>query len=307
VSRPWLSVIVPTYNGAEFLPAALNSIIEQHESDLEVIAVDDGSTDATRSILAEFAARLPLTVIERRVGNWVSNTNLGIERATGKWISFLHQDDLWRPGRLTALRPVTADGPALILHTADFINRRGQRVGRWRCPLPPTSPPVATVARLLVQNFVPLPTALFRREDALRVGLLEPKLWFTADWDFWLKLAALGPTRYLPSSLAAFRLHPQSQTVARTSRSAELREQYQAVFDAHWTIWRDRLANPRCVAAAAELSREVNVALAARHYGDTVNWKRLLRAMASGPATWAFFLRNSRIVERAISRLRARL
>jgi glycosyltransferase involved in cell wall biosynthesis len=49
------------------------------------------------------AGRLPLTILYRRVGNWVENTNLGIERANGDWITFLHQDDLWRPGRLAAV------------------------------------------------------------------------------------------------------------------------------------------------------------------------------------------------------------
>jgi hypothetical protein len=310
VSRPWLSVIMPTYNGADYLPDALSSVLQQGDPDLEVIAIDDGSTDATPSILADFAGRLPLTIFNRRVGNWVENTNLGIERASGDWITFLHQDDLWRPGRLAALRSAVNSDAALILHAADFVDRRGRRVGRWRCPLQTHrggSPPTTTVSRLLVQNFVPLPVALLRRADALRVGALDPKLWFTADWDFWLKLAALGSTRYLPESLAAFRLHPQSQTVARTSRSAELRDQYQTVFDAHWPIWRDRLLRPKRVESAARLSREVNAALAARQYGESISWKPLLRAMAVGPATWGFYLHNSRIWERATSRLRARL
>jgi GT2 family glycosyltransferase len=310
VSRPWLSVIMPTYNGAEYLRDALSSVLEQRDSNLEVIAIDDGSTDATPSILADLAGRLPLTVLNRRVGNWVANTNLGMEHASGDWITFLHQDDLWRPGRLAALRSALDSDAALVLHAADFVDRRGRRVGRWRCPLPTDrggTPPMTTASRLLVQNFVPLPVALFRRTDALSVGGLNPELWFTADWDFWLKLAALGSTRYLPESLAAFRLHPQSQTVARTSRSAELREQYRIVFDAHWALWRDRVPNPKRIAASAKLSREINVALAARHYGESVDWKPLMRAMAVGPATWTFYLRNSRIGERAIGRLRARL
>jgi glycosyltransferase involved in cell wall biosynthesis len=301
---------MPTYNGADYLADALSSVLEQRDPNLEVIAIDDGSTDATPSILADFADRLPLTILNRRVGSWVENTNLGIERANGDWITFLHQDDLWRPGRLAALRSAIDSDAALILHAADFVDRRGRRVGRWRCPLQIPrggSPPATTVSRLLVQNFVPLPVALFRRADALRVGALNPKLWFTADWDFWLKLSALGSTRYLPESLAAFRLHPQSQTVARTRRSAELREQYQIVFDVHWPIWRDRLLRPKRVEIAARLSREINAALAARQYGESINWKPLLQAMAVGPVAWSFYLHNSRIWERAVSRLRARL
>jgi glycosyltransferase involved in cell wall biosynthesis len=274
--------------------------------------VDDGSTDTTLTILADYARRLPLTVLTRRVGNWAANTNLGLEQAQGEWACFLHQDDLWRPGRLAAVRRALAAGPtpALLLHAADFIEPAGRPVGRWRCPLPPGaggSAPAQTAARLLVQNFVPLPAALFRRADALRVGGLDPELWFTADWDFWLKLAAVGPTRYLPAALAAFRLHPASQTVTRSDRSAAFRRQYETVREKHLSRWRDHLAYPERVAAAARLAVEVNVALAARHHGEPVDWRRLLMAAGVGPGTWGYFVRNSRVVERVLARLRAGL
>ena len=312
MSAPWLSVIVPTYNGADFLPAALESVCAQGDAALEVIAVDDGSTDATLAILADYARRLPLTLLKRRVGNWAANTNLGLERSRGEWTCVLHQDDLWRPGRLAAIRRALAGGPApaLLLHAADFIDPAGRTVGRWHCPLPPGpcgSMPAETAARLLVQNFVSMPAALFRRADALGVGGLDPDLWFTADWDFWLKLAACGPTRYLPAPLAAFRLHPASQTVTRSGRLTAFRRQYEAVRDKHWDRWRGRLADPRRVQAAGRLAVEVNVALAARHHGEPVDWRRLLAAAGGGPGTWAYFVRNSRVVERVLARLRAGL
>src|SRR5947209_6668813 len=157
IAVTWLSVIVPTYNGAAYLPAALESIVAQADPDIEVIAVDDGSTDETPAILDSFANRLRLTVIRRRVGNWVANTNLGLERAHGEWACFLHQDDLWRPGRLPAIRPALADRPSLVLHAADFVDPAGRPVGRWSCPLPRTSAPASTVARLLGPNLVPVP------------------------------------------------------------------------------------------------------------------------------------------------------
>ena len=108
MTAPWLTVIIPTYNGAaRYLPAALESIVAQDDPNIEVIAVDYGSTDATLTILDSFASRLPLTIIQRRVGNWVANTNLGLEHAHGEVACFLHQDDLWRPGRLAAVRFAT--------------------------------------------------------------------------------------------------------------------------------------------------------------------------------------------------------
>lgn len=310
MTAPWLSVIVPTFNGAAYLPIALDSVLTQSSDGLEVIAVDDGSTDGTLEILARYRNRLPLTVVERRVGNWAANSNLGLQQAHGEWACFLHQDDVWMPGRLDGIRPCLDRQPALVLHAANFIDASGRTTGRWTCPLPPGpagSPPEKTVARLLVQNFVPLPAATFRRDDALRVGELDPDLWFTADWDLWLKLAGLGRTTYVPKALAAFRLHGQSQTVVRSGRSVEMRQQYQAVFDAHWPLWRDRLAASGRVAAAARLAREINVGLAARHHGEAVDWSNLSAAAAVGPGTWAYCLRNSRLLERVVGRLRTGL
>ena len=286
MTPPWLSVIVPTYNGAAYLPAALESVVSQNDLDIEVIAIDDGSTDGTLAILDSFAGRLRITVIQRRVGNWVANSNLGVERARGEWVCFLHQDDLWRPGRLAAIRrafgidrpsPSASEdsspgypaqlgrlglGPTILLTAADFITSAGRPVGVWRCPLSSFNSPMHVAERLLVQNFVPLPAAVFRRVDARQVGGMDPDLWYTADWDFWLKLSARGPTRYLPLPLAAFRLHPESQTVKRSGGMAEFRRQQEIVFERHWPTWRDRLAKRKRVEAAARLSIEANVLLA---------------------------------------------
>src|SRR5437660_9050514 len=82
MAGPWLSVIMPTYNGAAYLGAALESVRAQGDADIEVIAVDDGSSDDTVGLLESYAGRLPLRVVRReRVGNWGANTNHGLTLA----------------------------------------------------------------------------------------------------------------------------------------------------------------------------------------------------------------------------------
>jgi glycosyltransferase involved in cell wall biosynthesis len=302
----WLSVIVPTYNGAAYLGAALESIAAQTDPGVEVIAVDDGSTDHTTKIVASFAGRLNIELIHRRAGSWVANTNLALERARGEWACFLHQDDLWRPGRLTAVRLALSSRPALLLTAAEFITAAGRKVGVWRCPLAAINESVAVAERLLVQNFVPLPGAVFRRSDALAVGGLDTELWYTADWDFWLRLAARGMVRYLSRPLAAFRLHPESQTVKRSGGIADFRQQHEIVFERHWLTWRDRLPDPKKVAAAARLSTEVNVLLAGLLHRERPPGRAAFAAAAN--AGWdgaKHFVTSSRIVERASARIRA--
>ena len=312
--QPWLSVIIPTYNGAAYLPAALDSLLAQQDRDLEVIAVDDGSTDATRSILACYAKRLPLKVICRQHGgNWVANTNVGMAAATGRYLGFLHQDDLWAPGRLRELKRLSARWPQvrLVLHPAWFIDAAGRRVGLWRCPLTRAARylrPKEVLERLLVQDFLAVSAPVFRREAAAEVGWMDENLWYTGDWDFWLKLAQGGYTVYHPSPLVSFRIHPYSQTSTRATGSAELRRQYAAVLNRHLSTWRWRCPNRKRLSRIVWFSAEVNLALQRKAVGQQTNWFSLFRLCLSlGPDGWYRYLRDSRITDRICGRLRVGL
>lgn len=313
MTAPWLTVIIPTYNGAEYLPSALDSIIAQNDPDIEVIAVDDGSTDESLSILESYVTRLPLEVHQRRIGNWAANTNFGLDRAHGQWTCFLHQDDYWKPNRLNAVREALGETDAtLLLTAADFVTATGRRVGTWRCPLAPGprgNSPERVAERLLIQNFVPLPGAVIRTADARAIGGLDPQLWYTPDWDFWLTLTARDRVFYLSQPTACFRLHPESQTVTRSGGRDEFRRQMEFVFERHWPAWESRIVKPKQIESEARLSIDVNVLLAGMKHS---RWKfddfRLVAAaLRTGPAGWAHYLHASRILERAFSRFRCGL
>jgi GT2 family glycosyltransferase len=312
VNTPWLSVILPTYNGADYLTQTLGSMVDQIDDQVEVIAVDDGSTDTTLAILHAFCRRLPLRILTRgRIGNWVANTNYGLAQARGRYACFLHQDDLWLPGRLRAMRLLLAREPkaALVLHASRYIDARGRDVGIWRSPLPAGRVDSRKlIERLLVQNFIAVPAPLFMREAALRVGGLDEELWYTADWDFWLKLASAGPIVYYPSPLAAFRIHPASQTAQGVSRAGEMRRQIEVVLQKHLPAW--EAAHPRRteIGRVARLSLEVNYAMAACAYGVRPSCLTLMGCfLALGPAGWYRFFHDSRIVERLSAQVKARL
>ena len=124
INAPWLSVVVCTYQGERFLRDALLSIEVQRADDIEIIAVDDGSTDGTCLILDEFSERLPLRRIDvEHSGNWIANTNRGISESCGDYICFLHQDDLWLPGRIDQLREATRQYPQVgfFINSSRFI------------------------------------------------------------------------------------------------------------------------------------------------------------------------------------------
>jgi glycosyltransferase involved in cell wall biosynthesis len=307
--QPWLSVIIPTYNGSKYLTAALNSVVVQQDERLECVVIDDGSTDHTLAIVESFQDRLRIKLITKaRAGNWVVNTNHALMEATGEYACFLHQDDLWLEGRLEQIKQAIAAYPqaSLYLHDSVFIDEQGKPLGLWSCPLASRRRIISAddmIEKLLVQNFVAIPAPVFKRTAAIEIGGLNDQLWYTADWDFWLKLAALGDTCYIPKPLAAFRVHGDSQTIRRSSSIAEFRQQMRSVVDKHLS-----LKSSREVSKVAFFSTEVNTTLAAMVHGESTNLLKLaLDFVLLGPTGWWRYWQDSRIQERISARLKAKI
>jgi GT2 family glycosyltransferase len=317
-SAPWLSLIMPTRNGARYLPAALASVVAQDDRELEVLLVDDGSTDATLRIARQFADHIPLRLLQRHAGNWAANTNFAMRQARGEYLTWLHQDDLWLPGRLAKLRQWAGAFPTaqLLAHPVWFIDRHATCRGRWNFPLAPRQPTLfgaEAAARdvagsLLVQNWIATPATLFHADAARRAGYRDEQLWYAADWDFWLKLALAGPVLLSPEPLACFRIHAESQTVARGPAAEDLRRQHDRVLERHLPGWSARHPDRRAVPQAARLSVEVNLALRQLFFGRAPRLGPLGKSAAGmTPQAWMAYLRHATLRARCLGRLRARL
>lgn len=311
--QPFLSIILPTYNGVAYLEATLASVAAEltPASSIEMIAIDDGSTDGTPELLRVWSDRLPLRVqVGPAGGNWVATTNAGLRMARGHHICFLHQDDLWLPGRLAALRAAVARHPAaaLFLSSSRFIDARGRFCGLWRGPLPAGRELAAraVLPHLAVQNFIAIPAPVFTRSAAEAVGPLDETLWFTADWDYWARLMEQGATVYEARPQTAFRIHARSQTAQGSRNSEDFRAQYQAAITR--TLRRAEAAGSgdlERVRRAADWSCEVNVALAALTHRQPVAWRNLFKALPFSLRVWHRFFHSARFWDRALARLRA--
>jgi glycosyltransferase involved in cell wall biosynthesis len=313
--KAWLSVIIPTYNGEKYLAFALESIAKQQELDIECIVVDDGSNDSTVSIIKSYQSQIPLRLIQReRQGNWVANTNYALNLAAADYICFLHQDDLWLPDRLKIMKDLVFRYPNvnLFLHPTQFINANNKVVGNWQCPLPKYPQQIAakTIAeRLLVQNFIAIPAPIFKRELALSLGSLDNKLWYTADWDFWLKIALSGKTIYYPTPLAAFRIHPDSQTIKGSAGIDKFQEQLELVFNKYCSNNNYLgFSLTQEIFDLGKFSIVVNKTLAAKVNGYKINLLNLLLDFFRLGVVGAYrYLKYSRIWERTTARLKIKL
>jgi glycosyltransferase involved in cell wall biosynthesis len=307
----WLSVIICTYRGERFLRQTLESIASQNMNGCEIIAVDDGSDDATPDILKSFQSRLNLRLIQREhSGNWVANTNIGLKEASGQYICLLHQDDLWLPGRIETMRRLTTENPSagFLVNPSIFIDEDGRRIGQLTPPLPKHGNPLPShtiLKHLIVQNLFSIPAPLFRRDIAQAVGPMPEDLWFLADWHHWGQLAAHTTTIYHPQPLTAFRIHPQSQTSTRTNDPDDLRTQYHTVINSMLRELDKDSTEIQQALRSAYYNTEVSLALAAYSHGNRSLLRSVLRqGLHMSPAAWHRFLRDSRIIERLLPRLK---
>ena len=313
-TEPWLSVLMPIFNGEKYLTHALDSIIAQWDPNIECIAVDGESTDATLSILNSYEDRLQIRVLQQeRNSGWVAKTNYALAHARGEYVCFLHHDDLWLNDRLKTMKNLTEQFPEvdLLLHSSFFLDQDGNKLGLWRCPLP-SIPQIITSSlmteRLLVQNFISIVAPVFRREAALKAGGLDEGLWYTADWDFWLKMAAGGDTLYCPTPLSGYRVHPSSQTTLGSSHAGDFRYQLERVANKYFESWEAPELQKQRVRTVADFSIEVNVALAGVTHGQKAGFiSLLLSLLLLGPGGWYRYLRDSRIWERGSARLKAQI
>lgn len=311
MAAPWLSVVMPVFNGAKTLPDTLNSLIGQCNG-IEIIALDQASSDGSREILEGFRDRLDLRIIPVPDGeSWMQNSNVGIAKARAALVTMLHQDDLWLPGRAQALLHFVErfKDATIWVHAANFINDRNETIGHFSPAFgakPQCFDSSEVLPRMLVQNTFPLPAVMFTREAALAAGGLDENLWYTADWDLWLKLANRGKLAWLPETHAAFRIHANSLTMTGSRNSETFGRQLAIPVERHiGTLSPERATRVR---ALAEASNALNIGLARSYHGGKRGlWKVFFQILRLGPLGWHTFFRDTKIVQRLLPRVKLKL
>jgi hypothetical protein len=204
-----------------------------------VIAIDASATDACWQIISAFSSKLNLRA-ERRLElrSQTAKINFGVEQAQADRICILHDDDLWLANRSAELKKWIAVEPDAVmhLHACYIIDETGKRLGVWRCPLPATQSPVSSkvfIKRLLVQNFIAIPTPMIRRDAYLSVGGMDNLLWYGEDWDLYLKIASLGNIYYHSVPLGCYRIHNSSLTVLGSRNGSDFRRQHETIVYRH--------------------------------------------------------------------------
>ena len=206
MNRLAISVIVPTYNRAALLQEALASVLAQTRVPDEVIVIDDGSTDETPQVLAQFAA--PVKVItQENLGRSVAR-NRGLDTARGDLIAFLDSDDLLLPKGIARRTEILEAMPHIdVVHgDVQLIGHDGQPRGRFSQVYPVPRPSGMVFPHLICRNFIVLSSLMFRRTPATQALRFDPAVEPAEDYDFWVRLAPHCQFLYLDETLASYRL-----------------------------------------------------------------------------------------------------
>lgn len=182
-----VSVVIPTYNLARFLPEAVESVRAQAWPDFEIIVVDDGSTDDTPALLERLARDTDVRCFRQENAGAASARNRGIQEARKEWIAFLDADDFWNGGKLAAQFEALERKPSAAFSYTDERLRFEDGTESDRASRATAAP---LLPQMLVGNIFATPTALVRRDCFETVGLFDTRLRTGEDWDMWMRLAA---------------------------------------------------------------------------------------------------------------------
>jgi glycosyltransferase involved in cell wall biosynthesis len=216
-----VTVVVPTHNRRQLVAQAVHSILQQQGVSLELVVVDDGSTDGTGPWLDRIAATdSRIRIVHHERPRFISNArNAGIARASGRWVAFCDDDDLWAPDKLSsqlaALRTSSArwgcTGVVVVDEHLEIIGHHNVKGGE-------------VLARLLEVNTIPTGSSVVAELSLVReIGGFDPALQGSEDWDVWIKLGQHSPLAAVDRPLIAYRLGAQSLSMdvdrMRTGRS----------------------------------------------------------------------------------------
>jgi len=201
---PFFSIIIPTYNRADKLRRALESVRQQTFNNFEVIVCDDGSTDNTEQVAKDFSSSLNLRYIhEENWGGPARPRNNGIKLARGEWICFLDADDFWYPRKLESIKKYTPYAD-VVHHDSDIMTAGGKICGKAKGRR--FKPPVF-IDLMTNGNGVLNSSACVKKEIIEKVnGFTELKeLIALEDYDLWLRVSRMSERfLYLPRSLGVY-------------------------------------------------------------------------------------------------------
>jgi glycosyltransferase involved in cell wall biosynthesis len=276
---PLVSIVVPAYNHADYLAEAIESILAQDYPNIELLVLDDGSTDNTREVLERYAGQFYWETSKSNMGQ-AATLNKGWRMSKGEVLGRLSADDLLYPDAVSASVECLRKSPDAVLVYCDFdlIDEHSRVIRRIQAPEFSYRDMVAK------QITAPGPGAFFPRSAFEKAGPWDESLARMPDYEYWLRLGLYGRFVRIPKVLAAFRMHENSFSFRRGEGELHSQEYIRVLTD-----YFDSQALPPEVVAAKDEAFSNAYILAARHH---LMGKRYLKAAANAWKGLRLYPRN---------------
>jgi len=297
-ARPPISVVIPAHNAAATIARALESVRAQAYAPLEVIVVDDASTDGTADAVRARSDRAVRLIVHETNRGPAAARNTGIFAAEGDWIAFLDADDEWRPGKLD--RQVAALGaqPGAVFAVCDgsFVRPDGSVSRHVYTGTPPVAGPEAW-RTLLAYSFTASSCVVADRRVLVELGGFDPDLRVGEDQDMWIRLAMRGSVAVVMDRLIVVHESPLShmprhalaesaQLIAMVERHVEARRRDLGRRDARAILGARCTEIGRNAYAAGATGTGARLLLKAIRYGHRRPGNALFLVHASPPGRW---------------------
>jgi glycosyltransferase involved in cell wall biosynthesis len=224
-----VSVIIPVYNRASLVERTIDSALNQTYANVEIVVIDDGSTDETPLVLARYAELYPsqVRVIRQANAGQVVARNKGIAVARGEYMAFLDSDDTWHPTKLARQLPLFKNGVGLV-YSSIFEVDDDDRVLR-AVPCEPNMRGYIYES-LLVRNRMTGGSVVVTREALGQTGVFDTQLRAAENWDLWIRIAEKFAVDYVDEPLINYRVHDSNmsrdESRMREATSALLRKHF---------------------------------------------------------------------------------
>lgn len=206
-----VSVIIPVYNREHLVSQAIESVLAQTYQPVEIILINDGSTDASLSVLRRFESLFPnqIRVIDQPNQGQIIARNNGIQAARGEYIAFLDSDDLWLEHKLERQIPLFEPGVGLVYSGTEVIDEAGQTI---RVELADTTITGNIYPHLLIKNRMTGGTVVVTAEALRHVGLFSTDFKAAENWDLWLRISKVYSARAMRDPLLRYRIHDSNMS-----------------------------------------------------------------------------------------------
>jgi glycosyltransferase involved in cell wall biosynthesis len=278
--NPSVSVIIPTFNRLELLKETIESVRNQTFKDLEIIVVDDGSSDGTAAWLER---QSDIRGFSQENAGIATSRNNGAARARGRWLSFLDHDDLWADEKLSDQMEFVSKNPDVALVAARHV-RLGRR---FRLPRHPAWIKGDLLVKAYSESFIHTSSVMIRKDVFDTIGGFPPQYRFADEFDVWLTIARDYPIAYFDKPLVFIRLYESNTSHNRIGVRTDTYDILQKHYDS------GRI--PRSVYLKTLSDHDISFGrahLKAGNMSEALKWfRQSVQRTPLRPRSWRYFLK----------------